>query len=211
MINHVHAKKFFFNPGGPPVLKLHFFGGGSRGWLVTGGWPILTWHYSPTLMLSVILFCKELGLATAEATQNPSQACCHPGKGTEADRREAARRLCAAEADQHDPLSAGSGRDRRWLQPHAHPHRRSRGDGSWGGQHQEGHQASPTQRTAGSWFCSCKVALRNYSCCKSHAQTHFCFYKKPPVWIGALGGRQAAKGARGPGCCLAKGCKGRPV
>jgi len=64
-------------------------------------------------MLSVILFCKELGLATAEATQNPSQACCHPGKGTEADRREAARRLCAAEADQHDPLSAGSGRDRR--------------------------------------------------------------------------------------------------
>ena len=98
-----------------------------------------------------------------------------------------------------------------WLRPRqkmtAPPcpsYRRSRGDGSWGGQHQEGHQASPTQRTAGSWFCSCKVALHNHNCCKSHTQTHFCFYKKPPVWIRALGGRQAAKGA----CCLAKAAKG---
>ena len=43
LINQVQAKEFI-NPGGPPVFKLHFFGGGSGGWLIRRGWLILTWH-----------------------------------------------------------------------------------------------------------------------------------------------------------------------
>ena len=43
LINHALAKRFF-NPGGPPVFKLQKKLGGG-GWLITGCWLILTWHY----------------------------------------------------------------------------------------------------------------------------------------------------------------------
>ena len=33
---------------GPPVFKFHFWGWGGGGWLITGCWLILTWHYQPS-------------------------------------------------------------------------------------------------------------------------------------------------------------------
>ena len=44
----------FINLGGPPVFKLHFFLGGSGGWLILGVLLILTWHYQTTTQNQII-------------------------------------------------------------------------------------------------------------------------------------------------------------
>ena len=59
LISHVLAKRFI-DPGGPPVFKSQKKMGG--GWLITGCWLILTWHYILCIYIYIYIGWIQVGL-----------------------------------------------------------------------------------------------------------------------------------------------------